>query len=42
MSRSKCKPSGDIAGTMVIIKVLHSKIKNVFFAFVFAFYVLFM
>ena len=35
MSRNKCKSSGDIAGTIVIIKVLQSKIKNVFFDFVF-------
>ena len=40
MSKSKHK-SRDVAGTVVLSKVLHCKIKNVFFIFVFVFYVLF-
>ena len=40
MSGSKRK-SGDVAGTTVLLKVLYCKIKNVFFIFVFVFYVLF-
>ena len=33
MSGSKCKSSGDVAGTAVLFKVLYCKIKNVFFTF---------
>ena len=40
MSRSKCKSSGDVAGTTVLFKVEYFKIKNVLF-FVFVFYVSF-
>ena len=41
-SGSKCKTSGDVAGTTVLFKVLYCKIKNVFLFFVFlCFYVLF-
>ena len=35
MSGSKRKSSDDVAGTTVLFKVLYSKIKNVFFIFVF-------
>ena len=51
MSGSKRKSSGDVAGTAkkrqllycttVLFKVLYCMIKNVFFIFVFVFYVLF-
>ena len=51
MSGSKCKSSGDVAGTAkkhqllycstVLFKVLYYKIKTVFFIFVFVFYLLF-
>ena len=36
MSRSKCKSSGHIEGTTVLLKVLYCKIKTVFFIFVLA------
>ena len=31
MSRSQCKSGGDVAGTIVLFKVLYCKNKNVFF-----------
>ena len=41
MSGSKCKSSGDVAGTMVLFKVLNYKVKNAFLILCVFFNVLF-
>ena len=41
MSKSKRKRSSDVTGTGVLSKGLYSKIKSVFFTFVFVLYALF-
>ena len=38
MSGSKCKSSGDVAGTTILFEVLYCKIKNVFFIFLHLFF----